>query len=775
MRTMVKKRTLRMILVPLLSWALAVLPAVRSVQAQPVIVTPADARALGLESLRLAVIADGGVPLPANLNTFLKDTPEARQAALQLGKALFWDMQLGSDGIQSCASCHFQAGADNRTKNQLHPASELKVLNQRLDQTRGYHSAPADPDTKFEVAVPAPNYTLNAGDFPFVNLPNQLNIVGDSVKPKTPENSNDISSSQGVFLTTHVSVTPGSAEDVGIPVADPIWSVRGVNVRRVEPRNTPTTINAVFFFANFWDGRANNMFNGVNPFGKQDPGAVIFQRINGGLQAVAVNISNASLASQAVGPPLSPFEMSFGGRTWPEVGRKMLSLAPMAKQQVAPTDSILGPLANPGGKGLRPEVTYRGLIQAAFRNEFWDVEAQAVSFPEMTIKKGRGDIFALKQGKPRIVRAKKKPRLPRGGNDAVLPGDFTQMEANFSFFFGMAVMLYEATLVSDQSPFDVWMEGDGTPVPGFGAQELLGLNVFVDKGKCINCHSGPEFTNATVRNAQGGQNVIEPMPMGDGNPALYDNGFYNIAVTPTTDDLGRGGKDPFGNPLAFSRQFAFQNLGIMSFAFPIIGALQVPGNLTLVGGPGGQFVDPDTGIVVGQDLNANGLLDPGELTLTRVAVDGAFKTPTLRNVDLTGPYMHNGSLATLKQVVRFYDRGGNFCQFNLPDLDPDIVQLNFTEAEENALVAFMVSLTDNRVKIQAAPFDRPELIIPNGHRISQYGVVADPMKPLQALDNFLTQAATGSVGNAAAPLVPFLNLDPQADPNPEPVPSPCFP
>ena len=44
----------------------------------------------------------------------------------------------------------------------------------------------------------------------------------------------------------------------------------------------------------------------------------------------------------------------------------------------------------------------------------------------------------------------------------------------------------------------------------------------------------------------------------------------------------------------------------------------------------------------------------------RVAVDGTFKTPGLRNVALTAPYFHNGGQATLAQVVEFYDRGGDF-------------------------------------------------------------------------------------------------------------------
>ena len=57
------------------------------------------------------------LPKPSNLAAFVKD----ETALLKLGKALFWDMQLGSDGVQACASCHFKAGADNRSKNQVNP------------------------------------------------------------------------------------------------------------------------------------------------------------------------------------------------------------------------------------------------------------------------------------------------------------------------------------------------------------------------------------------------------------------------------------------------------------------------------------------------------------------------------------------------------------------------------------------------------------------------------------------------------------------------------
>jgi hypothetical protein len=93
-------------------------------------------------------------------------------------------------------------------------------------------------------------------------------------------------------------------------------------------------------------------------------------------------------------------------------------------------------------------------------------------------------------------------------------------------------------------------------------------------------------------------------------------------------------------------------------------------------------------------------------------VDGAFKTPGLRNSVLTGPYFHNGGMATLRQVVQFYNRGGNFCSFNIKDMDPSIQPLGLTEEQEEELVSFLTSLTDERVVYQKAPFDHPELRIP---------------------------------------------------------------
>ena len=82
--------------------------------------------------------------------------------------------------------------------------------------------------------------------------------------------------------------------------------------------------------------------------------------------------------------------------------------------------------------------------------------------------------------------------------------------------------------------------------------------------------------------------------------------------------------------------------------------------------------------------------DDGRFTISHNERDrGAFKTPTLREIALTAPYMHDGSLATLDDVIEFYSRGGRLN----PNLDTEIRAANFTVGEKRALLAFLQSLT----------------------------------------------------------------------------------
>ncbi len=100
--------------------------------------------------------------------------------------------------------------------------------------------------------------------------------------------------------------------------------------------------------------------------------------------------------------------------------------------------------------------------------------------------------------------------------------------------------------------------------------------------------------------------------------------------------------------------------------------------------------------------------DEGRFAVTGQPQDrGQFKTPSLLNVALRAPYMHNGSLATLTEVIDFYDRGGDF---DAPNKDQNIRPLNLSAQEKADLLAFLTRpLTDERVASETGPFEVPEL------------------------------------------------------------------
>jgi cytochrome c peroxidase len=99
---------------------------------------------------------------------------------------------------------------------------------------------------------------------------------------------------------------------------------------------------------------------------------------------------------------------------------------------------------------------------------------------------------------------------------------------------------------------------------------------------------------------------------------------------------------------------------------------------------------------IGAGINSSGeMTDLGRYEQTSKNADrGAFRTPGLRNVALTAPYMHDGSLKTLKDVVDFYAGGGT----SNPQLDPEIHELKLSGQERADLVAFLESLTGGKPK-----------------------------------------------------------------------------
>jgi cytochrome c peroxidase len=593
------------------------------------------------------------VPEPSNLNEFIRD----RQAAIVLGKALFWDMQVGSDGIVACATCHFNAGADSRSKNQHSPG--LKRVDDQFSPSA---------DTSFDRG---PNWQLTAADFPLRELSNPNDRNSSLLR-----DSNDVIGSQGVFFTDFKKVVAGKPAETQKTVADPDgFRVGTLNVRRVEPRNTPSVINAVFNSRNFWDGRAQPVFNGVNHLGASDADARVYRAgTPRTLDAVQVLIDNASLASQAVAPPLNPTEMSADGRSFPDIfdkfassnksnGKKLSGLRPLGKQLVHPEDSVLGPLSRAPQPGLKI-ASYAELIRTAFRPEWWQSELKVE-----VDKNGVHSVSSKNANKKNV---------------------FTQMEYNFALFFGLAIQMYESTLVSDDSLFD--RAKANPPTAALDEQQQLGLDLFSNttRVRCVNCHAGPLMTDASVDRIAAGTEFR----FREGQ--WIDRGFSNIGVRPTADDLAVGARNELGQWLALTRRAG----------------------------------------------------------MTNVAVDGAFKTPGLRNVELTAPYFHNGGELTLRGVLDFYNRAGDFVPIRgreqtIAGLNSGI---NFTDAEKDALLAFLLTLTDDRVRYQRAPFDHPQLFVPNGHSGSSTSV--EKGNAGEAKDLFFEVPAVGR--NGGPPLPRFL-------------------
>jgi hypothetical protein len=124
--------------------------------------------------------------------------------------------------------------------------------------------------------------------------------------------------------------------------------------------------------------------------------------------------------------------------------------------------------------------------------------------------------------------------------------------------------------------------------------------------------------------------------------------------------------------------------------------------------------------------------------VNRVGRMGSFKAAQLREVELTGPYFHNGGKLTLRQVVDFYARGGDFPatnsqhrDFNLINLDIE-VQSNLTEVEKVALVDFLLEFTDERVRFERGPFDHPEVFVPLDGAAPENGKDAADVSPVPA-------------------------------------------
>jgi cytochrome c peroxidase len=195
---------------------------------------------------------------------------------------------------------------------------------------------------------------------------------------------------------------------------------------------------------------------------------------------------------------------------------------------------------------------------------------------------------------------------------------------------GKSIAAYERRIVSRESPFDRFVDAlrrnDPVAARQYPAAAQRGLKLFIGRGNCRLCHSGPNFTDGEFHDTL--------LPTADGGPPS-DPGRY------------RGAERVLADP--------FNALGVYSDARSGAAAAKI------------EFL-------------ANGPQNWG-----------LFKTPTLRNVALTAPYMHHGRLETLRDVVVHYSTLPNARPSHHPERI--LVRLNLSDDEIDDLVAFLESLT----------------------------------------------------------------------------------
>ncbi len=206
---------------------------------------------------------------------------------------------------------------------------------------------------------------------------------------------------------------------------------------------------------------------------------------------------------------------------------------------------------------------------------------------------------------------------------------------------GEALAAYQMTLNAADSPFDRWyFGGDETAV---SESARRGFALFTGKAGCSSCH-----------------------PVGKDSALFTDQQLHNTGI---------------GYRNALPDQAAGERVQLAP----------------------GVFVEVPKEII--DQVGAPPPADLGRYEITQDPADRwKYKTPSLRNVALTAPYMHDGSIPTLREVVEFYDRGG----VPNPLLDPRIRPLGLSEREIDDLVAFLESLTGGNLPAlvadaQAAP------------------------------------------------------------------------
>lgn len=241
--------------------------------------------------------------------------------------------------------------------------------------------------------------------------------------------------------------------------------------------------------------------------------------------------------------------------------------------------------------------------------------------------------------------------------------------------FAKAIAAYEYTLISDGSAFDKWVDGGLQPGKLGGAAER-GARLFVGKAACAECHSGPNFSDSKFHNI-GVPQLGTYVPTTAECPA---GGWCDCVTSDVPPALPQ-------NCLPVGARDGLRKLRANRFRRDSVWSDDADCRSHF------QFHTMQTY----NDENpeeCDGKVKYYALTLDD-SYRGAWRTPGLRDVALTGPYMHNGMYATLEEVVQHYNTGGIHGRGGetIGTIDSKIKVLNLTPQEIADLVAFLETLT----------------------------------------------------------------------------------
>ena len=272
-------------------------------------------------------------------------------------------------------------GADARVRNAISPGAP---------PGRG-DAAPASSRSS-RAHAGGPNHALRLADFPLLvlTLPTDRTSLPVFV-------TDDVVSSAGTFGGDFAGSIDGRYE-LCTGGHDAVFARGGVRTRRVEPRNAPSVVNAVFSHRLFWDGRASNVFNGRNPLGERDgDGADLRARAGrrGKARAAPASRTRRSRRRRSRRPSTTA-RCRAPGAASPTSGGSSSPARPLGRQEVHPDDGVLGPLRDAGRARAR-RVRTASSSSSAFHPRLWSARRgpSARSAHGAPLRPRGGELLAL--------------------------------------------------------------------------------------------------------------------------------------------------------------------------------------------------------------------------------------------------------------------------------------------------------------------------------------------------------------------------------------------